>query len=226
MQSQIIQSAVDAMLSAKETAAKQGTLHELRKHQGVLFDDVLSTLRTISVAADVLATSEDIGKQFLVSASHLSEWIAKHPDGVAWPITVAATVAADKIAMPFRILIMMPVHGKSAHLEVARGLLRLLADRSSNIAPEAKGRQSAAFLGLQCDDSGVWEYAAAAGILFNRGSEVDTITLTMVPSFVELRAKIERCSPAEAAGKFLIESVFDELGLVIGAAASKPTGGE
>ncbi len=221
MKSLVIESAVSALLSAKAHAAKQGTLRSLRELQKVLFEDVLSTLQAISVAPDILVTSAAIGKQFRMNASDLADWIAAHPEGVAWPLTVATPVAADRIAMPTRILIMMPVLGRSAHLTVARGLLRHLAARAnSTIAPEATGPQSAVFLGLQSDASGVWEYGAAAGILFERDGQVDSIVLPILPDVVVQRAASERCSPGEAASKFLTESVFDEIGMVMGAVHS------
>ena len=213
----VIQAALDALESATAAPAKHWTLAAMRELQPVLFDDLLSTLHAIPKAADLSVYAGDGGKEFRFRCADLRNWIDQYPSGVAFPITVAASVEAGKIVAPMRVILMVPMHSEGL-LAVPKALAKHYA---SNIwkddAAEALGEYGALFMGMYAHHDGQWEFGPVVGWMAALRTERDVFAhaVTILPELVEVKA--ERCglTLSEAATALIHDYLTDELGFLL-----------
>lgn len=223
----VIESAIQGFETAESEPEKQPQLAYLKSVQETLFTDIYATLKSIEIAPDILASKAggQFGKSWVLPPGKLTGWIAVYPQGVAWPITVAATVPSNKIAMPMRIVVMVPLNSVGSNLQVPRGVARyVLTNESGASTKQWIGRSAAIFLGLQCDAKGAWEYGLTIGwcCLSDTG---DAVCMKPVPIVLEpLIAAAEKTGTSlfELSNQNLHNSLFDEIGLVINETPNGP----
>lgn len=213
----VIQSAIDALRDAKERPSLQPTLAAMRTMQGTLFDDLQRTLSNIYEAPDRTVYGRDKGKSFTFQASTLKEWINSSPNGIAFPITVAATVENGQIVAPMRLLIMVPVRSKQ-HLTVPRGLCALLGAKIWGDRVEyAQGEHAALLLGMYAHTDGQWEFGPVVGwaAAVPGESGVPMHGLMVLPELVAMKAKADGKTVDDTINKLLLDYIMDEIGFLV-----------
>ena len=211
----VIESAITAFHNAVVKPADQPLLACLRKYQQVLFADLVATLSELPRAPDLLVHGEAIGQPYLFTNEVLQRWLRRWPEGVIWPITVAASVGKEKIAAPFRLLLMVPMSTPTSGLDVPRGLARWVSDGAwPDRYEEAFGKRAALFLGMFADSQGYWEFGPVAAWTLP-GSDGTAVSrgLPLIPEIVQAMA--EQNVESDPVGKLASEYMADEMGMVI-----------
>lgn len=211
----VIESAITAFHDAVANPTGQPLLAALRKYQRVLFADLVATLSELPRAPDLLVHGEAIGQSCLLTNEVLQRWLHRWPEGVIWPITVAASVGVDKIAAPLRLLLMVPMGTPASGLDVPRGLARRVSGAVwTDRYEKAVGEGAALFLGMYADSLGYWEFGPVAlWTLFGDGNMAVSKGLPLVHEVV--RAMTGECFASDAVGKLASDFVFDEIGMII-----------
>ena len=211
----VIESAIAAFRNAVVKPADQPLLASLREYQQVLFADLVATLSELPRAPDLLVHGEAIGQPYRLTNEVLQRWLRRWPKGIIWPITVAASVGKEKIAAPFRLLLMVPMGTPASGLDVPRGLAHWVSDAAwPDCYEEAFGKRAALFMGMFANSQGHWEFGPVAAWTLP-GSDGTAVSrgLPLIPEVVQAMAG-ESFEP-DAVGKLAIDYMADEIGMVI-----------
>jgi hypothetical protein len=215
----VIQSALTAFEDAKFQPVKQKTLASQREFQVKLFDDIYRTLITIEKADDIFvsASGKILGHYFELATSDYLNWMEKYPNGVAWPITVAASTDADKTPAPMRLLMMVPFNNQHSNFKIPIALANHFSkDTWKENADKAVGSTASIFFGMFANELGEWEFGAAMCWSFVASNQkIESTSLPVIPDIIKVLAESEGISFSDAAKSILQNYIFDDIGCII-----------
>lgn len=215
----VIQSALKAFEDAKFRPAAQQIFAKQMGFDVKLFDDIYKTLIAVEKADDIFvsASGKILRNDFALSTPVYMEWLEAYPNGVVWPITMAAAADAGKHAAPMSVLMMVPLHNASGNFDIPIALTQHKARETwGNHEAEALGTTASLILGMYADAKGQWMFSPAISWTFAFDAQT-TISkpLPVLPRVISFFAESTGIDFDEAAKEYMRDFTFAEIGCVV-----------
>ncbi|GAC1611291.1 MAG: hypothetical protein NVS3B3_22090 [Aquirhabdus sp.] len=215
----VIQLALRAFEVAEFNAEEQPQLASLLDFNASFFSHIKKTLINIPKAPDIFVSSQSgvVGRDFLFEHKNIVDLASTFPEGVAWPITMAAPTDHGLIATPMRVLIMVPLQIGNASRNLSDTIESSTCHQiwNSFVGEIDEGDTSVLFFGMLCTADGHWEYSPMCWIVSSNGSDIQEDFLIGVAPVLSLRAKADSISVEDALTCYVQEYLLDEIGCVL-----------